>query len=371
MTISVLLLVAPDFIRCAVLLVAIALGLQQLLSSHTSRSQRPPFWRALGIAGWSFALNTEPALAKAKDLLWDSELVERIGWIFFDVGVVYLWFPNVVLAVFPSIGIRRSHLFVVFLLNLLLRVSVRILSLVSAGVVETSAATSGAACVLIALQIALLSTSSAFFRCSQRSRVSFTSCAVPWVTVCATLAMELASVSLRIDYKAPTVAQATMRLLGTLFAVLSISTLLVLFYAKAYSSQGKNNSEKGPLHPTKRDSTGSGAHFDAEFLERLVSLSFSSRNSTQQEDLAEATKFSRDSGFGDGRTGEMGVIQDGSRLVSAGGLPRNTITFPVALPAGSENKLASSPDSRRSNFLRMVTDRPPTPADTLGLLSRD
>ena len=40
-----------------------------------------------------------------------------------DLALLYLWCPAIVIAVFPSIGLRRSHLFVIFIFIFILRVS--------------------------------------------------------------------------------------------------------------------------------------------------------------------------------------------------------------------------------------------------------
>jgi len=40
-----------------------------------------------------------------------------------DLALLYLWCPAIVIAVFPSIGLRRSHLFMIFILIFILRVS--------------------------------------------------------------------------------------------------------------------------------------------------------------------------------------------------------------------------------------------------------
>ena len=179
----------------------------------------------------------------------------------------------------------------------------------------------------------------------------------------------------------------------------------------AHGKHSSNEKDAAQFEFGRRDSNSLTNAFDAAFLERLVSLSFSSRPSSQGNPYNDATKrSSRDSGFGDSVTGGIvgirtppvsrssgdaprsapnarrsattsaraGVRREMPRRRTSEGdilrsepqivdTPRSTITFPSIFEDAYGSSAKVTP--RQLVTLRMVTDRPPTPANTLSLLS--
>ncbi|KZV95044.1 hypothetical protein EXIGLDRAFT_821957 [Exidia glandulosa HHB12029] len=256
---NTILLVAPDFARIGIVFVVGGLLALKLFAPRSRSRTQLPLWRAmstaililaplymltasLGLVAWGLMARDD--FHTALTFLWARDIVKQLAWVPFDMGVLYFFYPTVVLALFPSVSFPRNHLLALFIAALLVlalsqsypssgtrlaanSLSARILNVVSLVVPAMLSPVQIFSCVVFAVLAALLAAPAALLSSARGIPLRSN----PWIALCVALLFELATVALEINYGTTAQVYYTQLIVAACASVCAVTTMLAVFHS--------------------------------------------------------------------------------------------------------------------------------------------
>lgn len=242
---ALMLLVAPEFARLAVLPVLAVLLVARCLAPPAAPCALP-YWRAvsaavllvvplvvltasLGLVGWGFMSRYEHETAVS--FFWARDIVLQVSWLPFDLGVLYFFNPAVVLVLLPSTRLPpRGVLIGLFVALVALVETARVLCLVALVAPRLRAPAQTMAGALAGLLLCTLSVPLAALsrRAGQPHRAN------PWLAISLALAFYTLAAVLGIPSIAGSVQTRYALLVGAAcMQACAVAALLVVFFSPA------------------------------------------------------------------------------------------------------------------------------------------